>query len=908
MDPRKYQRSRDYKYRDQPSTDPTPRAHTPEGLRADMAEAMSEGENEQMQTSEQILEQRLKDEEAEAYRLNNFIRNWFGKAALIIVSSRLSFPPWLRDGEIKINKWFGLLMPDVKELSQAVFDWRSLDLLESHPDTLYVEIYLDWEKELRRGQTLVLLDSRGYRTDVSKQLAAPAQGNRRQSAGVVLERWAISLGPPHTASRRETLASAYKKGIVQFRTLHHILHTLPTWKYWKSHVRNPSNVLTLKPRYRIVESDDKSLRLPLSDEPGPVTGVFEFESSPSPGGSLNIQVEYRHNCDFRVDENESLFSSELGRGQGGGSESDDEGISPYGPVKIDYRTTHDRRGTDSSRHVPGSLPTAHRNRGAYADPGQAYGSMGTFHQVGPATGSSPMSALRAARDGGGSSSSESPPQKIPPNHRTATGSKSSLRSESNPVQEPQPNFARRTSVSFQPFKAGSLASSPLMNPPVVPPSPGTSLGRGNKLPSYTSQPRNNRNSLTTLPQTALRTPNLPNETAIASSASSSPKPAPIHRYSSSFSNRKPRTSNASAGGSKTEDDNNSSGRGSVSSSAQRGSGNMNEGGSSGSMQNNDDDFLKAYLLQLDSAKSLKSFDQPTEASRDATMKKTTAALSKYRGMKESNNALSDSISGSLLLHRSSSSSSRQISSVPPMVGGASFSTSSSPGKPISPHTPHTPAIPSRLSANSIIDYSAETHRSRSRTARNPSRHSRDEDTSRRDSSSTATATREGTTGTATGTTAIDIPTSPRLWGGSFARRSSSVAQQHRATATALAADDADPYGLRAAHSLPAADDGRQDLSLSELLHLDLANDAADADADAEEAEETSRSQDRDEDEERSRDSPRSAMERPTSRAFGETRGGLGRGGVARGGGRRRDREDYLDDDLLLFTMDDSRRR
>jgi autophagy-related protein 13 len=330
----------------------------------------------------------------------------------------------------------------------------------------------------------------------------------------------------------------------------------------------------------------------------------------------------------------------------------------------------------------------------------------------------------------------------------------------------------------------------------VPPSPSTSVGRTSTL-NPLAQARN-RNSLTTLPQQALRAPSIPNETAIASSASSSPKPAPINRYSSSFSHRRSRFS--SDAGSRGDHDQNSSGRPSPSSSAQPGSDMVNEGqgGSSGSIPQTDDDNLKDFLRLLEQKKDLKSFSNDS-ASRDATMRRTNAALSKYQRMRDSNAALSESLSSSLLLHRSSSSSSRQLSSVPPMIRGTSVSTSSSPGQPISPHTPHTPAIPSRLSANSIVNY-GEARRSRSHSRRDV------EPTHEEDSSDSTTRD--------TGTNAIDIPTSPRSW--AYARRSSSVSQQQQRALD----EEPDLYGIRSA-SMPAED--RTELSISELLRVTEAN-------------------------------------------------------------------------------------
>jgi autophagy-related protein 13 len=127
-----------------------------------------------------------------------------------------------------------------------------------------------------------------------------------------------------------------------------------------------------------------------------------------------------------------------------------------------------------------------------------------------------------------------------------------------------------------------------------------------------------------------------------------------------------------------------------------------------------------------------------------------------------------------------------------------MSASSSPGKPISPHTPHTPAIPSRLSANSIVEYT-EPRQRRQREASD----ARLEDVTDDDDDDQANEL---------GTNAIDIPTSPRPYH-PHNRRSSSVAQQHRA----LAVDDdlgELPFGVHRSISLGA--DDREPPSLNAL--------------------------------------------------------------------------------------------
>ena len=568
----------------------------------------------------------------------------------------------------------------------------------------------------------------------------------------------------------DSLPNIYKKSVVLFRSLYTYARLLPAWKYQRRMARKPASHNMVRLDYRVGHGSFGSqwkdtLDVPLYPATEPVTGEYIWAPITTGAGPMNIQVAYRINCDFRTDDAESLLSSQF-------MGLDDQYFRPSLEAKDQGRANMVR-----GKEI-GSLPTQHEPYEDRPDTGQAYGSLGTFHQVGIPARSSPISALRAARDNvspTSPSSTVSPPQKLPPNHRTTTGSKSSLRSNDG-----APNFQRRASVSFQPFKAGSLSSSPL-----VPPSPGSSVGKGTN-PSLVSQARN-RNSITAIPPTNLRAPALPNETAVSSSTSSSPKPAPITRYSSSFGHRRSRLS--SGGGSKTEDDNNSSGKGSLASSAQPGSGLLNEGegGSSGSVQT-DEENIQDFLKFLEQKKDLKSLSRTDPVARESSTRRTAVALSKYQRMRDSNAALSDSFSTSMQLQRSSTSSSRQLSSVPPMMAGTSVSTSSSPGKPISPHTPHTPAVPSRLSANYTPHVRNVTHIA----------------TSRPDSVDTEETTGDGMTN------AIDIPTSPRHY--SHARRSSSLAQQHRA----YGGDDILEFETRSA-SLPVEERG--ELSLSELLQL-----------------------------------------------------------------------------------------
>ena len=422
-------------------------------------------------------------------------------------------------------------------------------------------------------------------------------------------------------------------------------------------------------------------------------------------------------------------------------------------------------GDAQNRAEIGSLPDDRRqNLFERPELGHAYGSLGTYHQAGIAPGTSPISALRNAQDftSGGSPPTPEPakPQPQPQALRERESSKSSLRAQA---------AGRRSSFSFQPFKTPALSASPLGASPL-----GTSP-RGHvpvlgPLTEESGLPPPNAGVVA-----ARRPGSLVPEQAIASSGSSSPKPAPATRFSSSFSHRRGRLSSGGTA-TKTDDDQGSSGRASATSSAQPGSGLIAEvpgtGGSSGSMQE-DDENIKDFLKMLDTRKDLLT---PEEAAAETSTKRTAAALNKFHHMRDANAALSDSMSSSLMLHRSSTSSSRQLSSVPPMVAATSASTSSSPGKPVSPHTPHTPFAPSRLSAAYSQDETDAQH------------HLQIEEQPPSPSDAATSETAHQSTSNAP---PIDIPNSPLLFLPSYQRSSS--AQRRPASD-----DIGDIYGMRSA--------------------------------------------------------------------------------------------------------------
>ena len=631
---------------------------------------------------------------AQMQRLNQVIQNFHTKSALVILQSRVDLAPAYsqKTDTRRVNRWFNLDIDETDEYRDDIKRWKSCDVEYNRPPPLVVEVFLSTES-LHPGQRLVIVDEEGKRWDVMSTLSSAQTSlrtNQRRVADeneVILERWTIELGnlsapiPPDLAM---ILPLVYKKSIVFFRTLYTYSNLLPTWKLLKKFGKGRSH-MGLKLGYRLIDgsqigslsrSDNLSTRL--VDSNSEVLTSYNFGKTESPGGPFSVKVDYRQNCDFRIDDSEELLSSRfLG--------ADDDLFQPSLPSERAPRTEI------------GSLP-AHRRQTSMeqqAELGHAYGSLTSFHQAGVAGGMDPISALRNAQDFNGSS--PPPTESARPQLSATQSSRTALRAAAT---------TRRSSFIVQPFKTPTLSASPLGVSPMTS-SPRTPSVRVPTLGSLTEEgipPPSAPMSLA-----GRRAGSLVSDNAVASSSSSSPKPAPV-RYSSSFSHRRARLS---SGGTtvRTDEDQTSSGRGSATSSAQPGSGLMAEaqgGGSSGSMGDDDGENISTFLKMLEHQKDLLS--PGSSAAVEANTKRTTAALNRFHRMRDSNAVLSDSMSSSMMLQKSSASSSRQLSGVPPMVAGTSISTSSSPGKPVSPHTPHTPFAPSRLSAAYSHDDNEEPHR------------------------------------------------------------------------------------------------------------------------------------------------------------------------------------------------------
>lgn len=601
----------------------------------------------------------------------------------------------------------------------------------------------------------------------------------------------------------------YKKGIILFRALYTYAGLMPTWKFRRRLSKVKLNTSALKVNCRIINGNayDRTpkewdlLQVPLYEGDEEVIDNFSFGKVESPAGHFNISVAFRTNCEFRVDDSEALLSSHF-------INLDEHYFRP----SLHQRAPSQPLGYASAGKEINSLPSAGIHPPTKTEYGQTYGSLSSFHYQGTApSGASPLSTLGgAAGVVGRASLSGSPVERPPTGLRSIQGSKSSLRSfEGAGIQ-------RRSSVSFmQPFKSPSLSASPA-NSEQVASSPRTSLSRimTPVAPSHRQRPSHGTMSPTF--RTSSEGISNQNTATISSLSGSSPlaQAQPIMRIASSFGQRRPRIA---SGASRTDDDNTSSGKASYTSSAAPGSGLYLEAGVNSTMD--EDIQIRDFMSMLaDGQKqTLKSF-QPTGTAGEGSSKRAGNALSKFQRMRDSQTALADSMSSSLLLQPSLSSpstSSRHLSNVPGMVPSTTFSSSSSPGKAISPHTPHTPAIPSRLSSGLTAQYERRHHPPQSPQMNQPSSGGRTAGEGRPGPDQQMT--------TASKTSPLDIPNSPRPFG---PRRSNSMSQQPEDSAASLDFDLTAAYGPNQRQSTSLGSVNMVPLSLSRLLDLEDASGTA----------------------------------------------------------------------------------
>lgn len=588
-----------------------------------------------------------------AQKLNQLVQNFYAKAAQIVIQARQPVAPLYSRGSTtkRLNKWFNIELDETDAFREELRLWRTADVSEPEanliPPALIVDVVLS-TRDLTPNQTLILLDDNGTRWDVEHG------GIRRRLpyAEIVLERWSIDLRCPPVKEPPE-LPVAYKKSIVVFRSLYALTRLLPAWRLRKRLAKSKLTGNALRVVCRI-DTGNSPGRIDVNQSlvSGRTSKVesHSFYEVETPAGNFNIKVDYRKDCDFRVDDSEALLSSQF-------INSDEGNFRPQ---------------VRSKEPATGSLPADTGGLRGYDRP--YYGSLSSFHQsssnLNDTTRSSYASQDRKDRN--------------------------SLRSTEQQV------ITRKPSGAFiQPFKTPSLSDSPSLDPSGASPRPGTAF----RTPSSASLERQSARPAFPLTQRTEMPPPLSVPTSGSPRLLAGMAP-PIRRYSSSFGQRtgsfqsRRRTSQLSDSFQNQDDS--------------RSSRNSSRSPSTLLVQvDQEEEDLGEYVKMLEFRKPLKGIEalKDTKFSiHESMVVRTNAALTKYQQLRESHAVLGDSLCQSMVLRSSTIppvTLSRRVSNAPGLTSGTSlYSASSSPGKPISPHTP---AIPSRLSESSVMPRPASSH-------------------------------------------------------------------------------------------------------------------------------------------------------------------------------------------------------
>ncbi|KAI7352090.1 hypothetical protein KC320_g4653 [Hortaea werneckii] len=450
------------------------------------------------------------------------------------------------------------------------------------------------------------------------------------------------------------------------------------------------------------------------------TSEHAFPPLRCPSGLLRIGVTYRRNQDFAAVDSEALLSSRflgldeglpaLGTGRSLPQTRTQRATPPSEARPKTHYGSSEASSSLSSRLMTSKNTTARQPRALLG----AYGSLGTFHATGRRE--SPLSALQhqqnvsdtSSEDGGTSDMEGAPKLKedeyrqrakehrkstMPPPNVFKAGSLGTSPQFSQPQQVAHSAPVSRrpaTNDAYQqllhsgdyPNQVDRHAYDPKSDDATYSPglAPGSfqrrldqeetstrDIGRPNRRSSGSSR----RVSLNTLPQQAARVPPA-GETAIASSASSSPRPAPASRFTSAFSNRPRRPGSINSGGRSGESGD--------------GSGSDARESTVKSGENTDDSTdIQSYISLLSS---------PEVTSHALRRPATTAHqvdLGRYRNMREGSATLADDMASSVTW--SGTPPSRRLSNVP------GLSTSSSPGS--RGGMAYAPHVRSRLSTQSI---------------------------------------------------------------------------------------------------------------------------------------------------------------------------------------------------------------
>ncbi|KAF9541816.1 autophagy protein 13 [Mortierella hygrophila] len=580
---------------------------------------------------------------------------------------------------------FNLELEDLDIYKEDAKFWRAMAITES-PPTMSVELFLD-TSELSSNHVLVLLDetNRKNRVDLSgtglHSVASTPLGQGRIQRNIILESWSLNLSstPPDPVPEPPVV---YKKSIIFFRSLFAYMRLLPAYQLYRQ-LKKQNHPLKIGFRVSRGQSPEESMfreseigiEVPLIEgETRPMLSEYRFGQVETPLGDFSLKVTYRSNCEFQVDESETMQRSRF-------IDMDENYFTPT-------IVAHSQESGAPTRRPPSSTPLARRPSSEMYGSGVLQENFSPVQTLRPRRNSvqslqqrsgeysssqSSVSSLgtRMSRRGsnGGPGGLFTPIENqnvagTPPFSVAHGGHATVAKHYVDPIMESPPfklstsqtDNRRQPSSSFSPFKSPSLSSSPSPSfmeaqPPSLPSRPSSihlhrspSSSSMNRVQSSQMQ---NSGFLGSVPKTGGTLSSLPSggvnmlSTSVKSNASSSTS-AP--RVTSSFGHR-----------------HDSSGRRASSESLPPGRNRNSIVGNSSLFQlTSDDDDVNEFMKMLDTPEPLKMFEKaggsglgPSFASDYSNLTasglRTKSTLDRFQQLKQINSNLSESMSNSQIL-------------------------------------------------------------------------------------------------------------------------------------------------------------------------------------------------------------------------------------------------------------------
>ncbi|KAI9304061.1 autophagy-related protein 13-domain-containing protein [Cunninghamella echinulata] len=380
-------------------------------------------------------------------KLDHIIQNFYTKTAQLIIQSRITSDNIQnrdRRGESrKLNKWFNIATEDIEILKDELKYWRTLAIqsTEVEPPPMIIDIYLDTSK-LAQNQALMVTDEtlRRNRVDLGTSQTNAAYGVQR----ILIETWTLTLNHP-LPDFPVDLPNIYKRSIVFFRSLHSLVRLLPAYNlHRKLQKFNDSHELSIGYQFtprNVRRHDEISLETPIlnSDARNP-TKSYSFTDIMTPLGTFKLQVNYRRNCDFKVEDSECDISARFV----------DMDEHYFTPTITKYQQEYNIKNRPASMYDTRSV-TGKAEQVVIPTSSTSSGSSKTSYS----SSSNPREIVQRQRYSITSTSRHSPVPSSPLHRDSKDYNLEPIISTLNT------SVSRRTSVpAFSPFKSPSLSSSP----------------------------------------------------------------------------------------------------------------------------------------------------------------------------------------------------------------------------------------------------------------------------------------------------------------------------------------------------------------------------------------------------------------------------------------------------------------